>query len=222
MKTALEFSVEQLGEFESGEDLFLSTPGGKIRCRLHGASSPNAVVWVFGAGGGLGGPAGGLYERLARVLQPERVASLQIAYRHPGAMRPCVEDALTGSAFLQSVGAERVVLVGHSFGGAVVINAGAADPAVIAVAALSSQSHGAVGIARLSPKPLMLMHGEADEVLPPTCSVDLYRAAREPKELRLYRGCRHGLDQCRDEIDRDLADWLHQIFGIVREQTPPA
>ena len=39
-------------------------------------------------------------------------------------------------------GRQRIVLVGHSFGGAVVITAGALNPKVVAVAALSSQLFG--------------------------------------------------------------------------------
>jgi fermentation-respiration switch protein FrsA (DUF1100 family) len=56
------------------------------------------------------------------------------------------------------------------------------------------------------------MHGEADEVLPPACSITLYAMANEPKKLLLYPGCRHGLDQCRDEIDRDLSNWLRSVL----------
>jgi fermentation-respiration switch protein FrsA (DUF1100 family) len=193
------------------EDLTLA---GELRCRLHPATEGNAaVVWAFGAGGGLGGPAGGVYERLACQLQPEGIASLQVAYRQPGRMRPCVEDTLAGAAYVGTLGIDRVVLVGHSFGGAVVINAGVACPSVIAVAALSSQSYGADAVSRLR-KPLLLIHGEADEVLPPKCSLELYRAAQEPKQIILYPSCLHGLDQCRDELDRDLSNWLLRIFQL--------
>jgi pimeloyl-ACP methyl ester carboxylesterase len=198
-------------ERRAAEDLTLP---GNVRCRLHGAPEGNAgIVWVFGAGGGLGGPAGGVYERLAHQLQPEGITSLQVAYRQPGHMRHCVEDTVAGAAFVETLGVHRVVLVGHSFGGAVVINAGAVSPNVIAVAALSSQSHGAGAANRLG-KPLLLIHGEADEILPPVCSQTLYHAAYEPKELILYPGCLHGLDQCREELDRDLTSWLLRIFQL--------
>ena len=106
------------------------------------------------------------------------------------------------------------MLVGHSFGGAVVISAGAISPSVIAVAALSSQTAGTAAVAALSPKPVIFVHGSADEVLPDRCSRDLHARAREPKELILYPGCRHGLDQCRESLDRDLTRWLERMFQL--------
>jgi pimeloyl-ACP methyl ester carboxylesterase len=122
----LRYRVEAHAPADGAEILELVTDAGSIPCRLHAAPEGNAgIVWVFGAGGGWGGPAGGIYERLARVLQPEGITSLQVAYRQPAHMQPCVEDTLTGAAFLASRGSHRVALVGHSFGGAVVINAGA-------------------------------------------------------------------------------------------------
>ena len=52
-----------------------------------------------------------------------------------------------------------MVLVGHSFGGAVVITAGAASEVAIAVAALSSQARGIEAVASLAPRPLLVVHG---------------------------------------------------------------
>jgi pimeloyl-ACP methyl ester carboxylesterase len=79
-------------------------------------------------------------------------------------------------------------LVGHSFGGAVVLDAAAQAPDVIAVAALSSQTAGVGDIAALSPRPLLFVHGEADEILPVGCSRQLFARADQPKQLRLYPG----------------------------------
>src|SRR5919199_1539215 len=103
------------------------------------------------------------------------------------------------------------VLVGHSFGGAVVIGAGAESPAVIGVAALSSQTAGTGQVGAISPRPLLLMHGTADEILPAACSRDLYQRAGEPRRLLLYENCRHGLDDCHEAIDRDLLAWIRAV-----------
>lgn len=212
-----EFTLE-LQEVETGlpedgvEPVRLHTNAGTIHGRYHApAHGDTAVLWVFGAGGGLGGPAGGLYPRLAAQLVPDHVASLRLDYRHPAELIPCVLDVLVGIAYLGTIGRTQVVLVGHSFGGAVVISAGAVSPEVIGVAALSSQTAGTRQVGDISPRPLLLMHGTADEVLPDSCSRDIYQRAGEPRELLLYPGCRHGLDECREEIDRDLLHWLRQV-----------
>lgn len=194
------------------ERVTLDTTGGSIAGRLHDADGDRAVVWVFGAGGGLDGPAGGLYPRLAGRLRPEGIASLEVAYRRPAELVPCILDVLAGIAFLEVEGKARVALVGHSFGGAVVVNAGIISDAVVAVAALSGQTAGTSAVGRLSPKPALFVHGEADEVLPAGCSRDLFARAGEPRRLILYPGCRHGLDECRDALDGDLTAWLRQVL----------
>jgi len=207
--------VERRDEAEGLERLRLLTDEGAVECRWHPAPAGDAaVLWVFGAGGGLGGPAGGLYTRLGQRLRSRRgIASLELAYRHPGRLGECVRDVLLGLAWLAGEGRRRVVLVGHSFGGAVVITAGAASEAVIAVAALSSQRRDTEAVASLSPRPLMAMHGTGDEILPDACSRDIYERGRQPKELILYPGCRHGLDECREKLDRDLAGWLERVLA---------
>lgn len=123
-------------------------------------------------------------------------------------------DVLLGVAFLETLGVTRLALVGHSFGGAVVIAAGASSAAVVGVAALSSQTYGAGAVGELSPRALLLLHGTADEVLPDACSRWLYEQAREPRELHLYPGCRHGLDECREEVGRDLLAWLRRTLPV--------
>jgi len=197
------------------ESVELVTERGTIACRLHDAADGDAaVLWVFGAGGGFHGPAGGVYDRLGRRLAPDGLASLQVAYRRPADLLECVLDVLVVVGYLGDRGRTRVVLVGHSFGGAVVITAAGASDAVIAVAALSSQAAGTGAVARIAPRPLLLAHGTADEVLPDQCSRDIYARAAEPKRLILYPGCRHGLDSCRDALDADLTAWLRDVAGL--------
>ena len=198
------------------ESVRLTTERGAVSCRLYAAPRGDAaVLWVFGVGGGFDGPAGGLYPRLGRQLAPDGLASLEVAYRRPGDLAECVLDVLLGVAFLGTLGRTRVVLVGHSFGGAVVITAGAASAAVAAVAALSSQSAGTGAAEALAPRPLLLAHGTADEILPDACSRDIHARARDPRRLILYPGCRHGLDECRDELDRDLSAWIREVTGAA-------
>lgn len=206
--------VERSPEPGGTERVSLVTGAGTVACRFHAPAGGGdaAVLWVFGSGGGLGGPAGGVYTRLGGRLRGADVASLELDYRRPGRLAECVADVTLGIAWLLEQGRPRVVLVGHSFGGAVVIAAGAASNTVVAVAALSSQAAGTGAVGALSPRPVLFAHGTADEILPDACSRDLCARAGEPKHLVLYPGCRHGLDECRDKLDRDLTAWLDWVI----------
>lgn len=230
-RTSLELSLVDVRAEPPGPDgasrLDLVTDRGTIGGRLHEArdeapAAGVAVLWVFGAGGGFHGPAGGLYDRLGARLAGEGVTSLQVAYRRPADLAECVLDVLVALAHLADRGRGRVVLVGHSFGGAVAITAGAASDAVIAVAALSSQTAGTGAAPAVAPRPLFVAHGEDDEVLPDQCSRDIYARALEPKRLVLYPGCRHGLDACRDALDRDLLAWLREVTAHDSAAAPRA
>lgn len=212
MTTAIRQVLKQ-SESDGSVRIDLVTDDGTISCRSFPASyGDSAVLWVFGAGGGWGGPARGVYARLGRQLAAEGTTSLEVAYRYPAQLRPCVLDVLAGVEWLASEDRKRIVLVGHSFGGAVVIQS-AGSKCVIAVAAMSSQLHGARNIGELRGKPVLLVHGQADEVLPDLCSRTLYDLACEPKKLILYPGCRHGLDECQDALDRDLLTWLRDAVS---------
>lgn len=206
--------VRREPEHEGVETLELQTNAGTITGRLHAVpDAAGAVVWVGGAGGGFDGPAWGLYPRLARQLAGDRIASLRLHYRYPNHLEDCVLDTLMGALYLHQEMAPRIALVGHSFGGAVVITAGSLSEEVVAVVAMSSQTYGTTRAPDVSPRPLLLMHGTADEVLPDRCSREIYARAREPKQMLLYPGCRHGLDECRDEVDRDLLAFLREAVG---------
>src|SRR4051794_36376153 len=167
--------LQSEGNPDGTESLMLITDNGQIRARCHAATGgTKSVLWLFGAGGGLGGPAGGIYYRLARQLVRNGVASLELDYRHPGDLIDCTLDALLGIELLADRGHPDVMLAGHSFGGAVVIRTAVASERVIGVVAMSSQSYGAEGVGRISPRPVLFIHGENDEVLPDTCSRSLY------------------------------------------------
>jgi fermentation-respiration switch protein FrsA (DUF1100 family) len=56
-------------------------------------------------------------------------------------------------------------------------------------------------VARISPRPLFIMHGREDDVVDPHMAEQLYATAREPKELWLIDGVGHygALDELADE-----------------------
>ena len=196
-------------EGEMGEGVLLRTDRGDIQALLHQApEAQHGVIWVGGARGGFGRPGQGAYARLAAALRQERLSSLRLCYRHPNVLPECALDILAGIAALQQDGVQRVVLVGHSFGGAVVITAGAVHEHVAGVVALAPQTYGARLAGRLAPRPLLVVHGKADTRLPYTCGVQIYDWAREPKQLVLYEGAEHRLDECAEALDQLLTQWI--------------
>ncbi len=199
-------------EDQHGQGILLHTTRGDIHTIVH--SNPDsdyrtnkAIVFVWGARGGFDGPAGGIYGRLAEELKYE-VTSIRIDYRLPNVIAECVLDTMAALSFLSATGHADVALVGHSFGGAVVIAAAPFSPMVKAVAALSSQTYGASNAGAVSPRPLLLAHGGADTRLPPSCSEQIYEWANEPKEIVIYPGAEHGLVECEDELHDMLRRWL--------------
>jgi len=192
--------------------VLLTTTRGEIRAVLHPSpDQPGAVIYLGGALGGFEGPADDIYPRLARRLLPA-VSGLRLHYREPGEFQECVLDVLAGVSFLRGVGAGPIALVGHSFGGAVVIKAGELSEAVVGVVALSSQLYGTRTVERLG-KPLLLVHGMRDGVLDHAASEDIHARAQEPKRLVLYADADHRLTQCAAELEELLVSWLTDVVG---------
>jgi len=204
-----------LGAEETGklqETVEIRTPRGTVRGVLHPAEGARgAMVMVGGAGGGIHGPAG-VYEELAERLQAESVMALRIHSRKPNDLDECIYDTVAAVNGLGGHGVERVVLVGWSFGGAVVITAGAASDAVVGVATVASQTYGTEAVGELAPKSLLLIHGTADDVLPYHLSQYLYNRAGEAKELVLYPDDDHGINRHRSEMLEKLHSWTRDLL----------
>ena len=198
-----------LPEGQTGEPLVIQTSRGDIPIIVHRAKdSKLGVVWVCGARGGFGGPGPGTYMKLAEQFTEQGITSLRLDYRDPNNLPECVLDLMAGVSFFKGQGFEPVVIVGHSFGGAVVIAGGAVSSHVKGVVCLSSQTYGSDAVGQLSPKPLLLVHGKSDTRLPFSCSQQIYDRALEPKQLVLYDGAEHRLEECRDDLEQLLSDWI--------------
>jgi alpha/beta superfamily hydrolase len=206
-------------EGDLGKGLVLLTNRGDIPAILHEATEAHlGVIWVCGARGGFAGPAKGLYAQLAERFKSEGITSLRLNYRQPNDFPECVLDLLAGIDYLKSAGYAPVLLVGHSFGGAVVIAAGAVSPHVRGVVSLSPQTYGARLAGLLSPRPLLVVHGKSDTRLPYTCGVQIYDWAREPKQLALYDGAEHRLEECREELESLLGQWIPATLAHTDER----
>jgi len=165
------------------------------------------TVMVGGTGGGWDGPAS-IYRDMGPDLLREGIATLRLDYRRPGELEECVLDTLAGIEYLNEYKLDRIGLVGWSFGGAVVISAGAMSDAVRCVATIASQSYGTDQADELSPKALLLLHGTGDKTLSPSSSQYIFERAKEPKEIVLFPGANHGIDQNRDDVKRRIEDFL--------------
>jgi len=188
----------------------LITNRGDIQLRYFPVpGATQAAVWVGGAGGGWDTPAQGLYPRLCRDLTREKIASLWVRYRRANVLNECVLDVLAGLLYLEQQKIEAAALTGHSFGGAVVIQSAARSPLVRSVITLATQSYGIGPVAQFAPGvSLLLIHGTADRVLPAACSQFTYRTAHEPKEIVLYEGASHGLDEAAAEVYQTARRWI--------------
>jgi len=192
------------------EALVLETDEGDIDCRFYEVpGSRLGAIWVGGVGGGFDTPAQGLYPRLSEELMAEGISSLRIRYRDPHSLEESVYDVLAGIAFLDEQGVASQALIGHSLGGAVVIQAAAESSSVRPVVALSTQSYGADPAGQLSPHcSLLLVHGLADRILPASASMTVHRWAQEPKRLVLLPNTGHVLDETADEVYGTVKEWV--------------
>ena len=198
-------------EGHSGQGVLINTSRGSIFSLFHPTETMDAaVLWVWGARGGVTGPADSIYVRLAERLAGESIASLRLDYRLPNDLYECVLDTLAGTTLLLGVGFKRLALVGHSFGGAVVIAAAPYNDKIVAVVGLSSQSAGAQRVSEVAPRPLLLVHGADDAIIPVRASQFIYDLADQPKELRYFQGAGHSLNECREELDELLHGWLRE------------
>lgn len=198
-----------LPDGDTGAGLKFHTNRGEFSGIVHKAeNSDRAVIWVCGARGGFGGPGPGTYARLSEQLTGKGITSLRLDYRFPNDLLECVLDLLVGVAHLKETGHGPVVVVGHSFGGAVVIAAGASSDHIKGVVSLSPQTYGAGMAGQIAPRKLLVAHGKADTRLPFSCALQIYEWAQEPKEVVLFEGAEHRLEECRDELETLLCAWI--------------
>ena len=188
------------------------TLGGLLTLLWHGdPEAEHLVIACGGAMGGLLGPADGLYHDLGVRFAEQRMGLVRVGYRKPNDLDACVHDLVAVAELGARRGAKRFVTMGHSFGGAVAIRAAIVlgrDAA--GVVTLSTQSAGCEESERLAGTPVLLFHGERDELLPPQASelVQMLTGG----ELVVFPGTGHLLTDVGDELRERLRAWIPERF----------
>jgi pimeloyl-ACP methyl ester carboxylesterase len=187
----------------------LFTMSGLLTVLWHGPPDAEGVlVACGGAMGGLLGPADGLYQDLGAELAREGIGTLRVGYRAPGELAMCTMDVAAAVQLAERNGAVRAVTMGHSFGGAVAVRVGAALPEIVTgVVGLATQSAGCEVAHGLAGRPLLLVHGEADELLPAECSMVVRELAGDG-EVVLVPGGGHLLREAGDLLRERLPEWV--------------
>jgi hypothetical protein len=199
-------------DVEVGPDLHhleIYTMRGLLTLLWHGDPQAERVVVMGGGGmGGLLGPAGGLYFDLGRQLAARGIGTIRVGYRKPNDLGRCVLDMAAAADLATRTGGQRFVTVGHSFGGAVALQVGIVLGAHCAgVVMLSTQSAGCEDGAALGDTPLLLLHGDRDEILPPDTSA-VVRSIVGHGELVILPGAGHLLNEAHDELRDRLMSWI--------------
>lgn len=195
---------------DSYELVSIYTNLGRVDCRYYRVEGTDkGVIMVGGIGGDFDTPADNLYPRLCEYLRVIGISSLRVKFRHPTDLSESLLDVLIGVEFLKTEKIKAFGLIGHSFGGAVVVQAVSNDKNVKTVITLSTQSFGISPISFLPGSiSVFLIHGKADETLPPRNSVYGYNLAHEPNKIKLYEGAGHSLKEVSEEVYIDVESWI--------------
>lgn len=206
--------------------LEIYTLQGLLTILWHGPVDARSVVLMSGgAMGGLLGPAGGLYHDLGVRFAARGIGTMRIGYRRPNDLGRCVHDVVAAADLASRTGGARFVTVGHSFGGAVAMQAGMVLARSCAgIVTLSTQSAGCEDAGALEATvPLLLLHGDRDEILPAGSSTIVQMIAGHG-EVEIIPGAGHLLTEAAAHLRAKLGTWIPERFGDlvdVELMSPP-
>jgi len=194
--------------------LEIYTLQGLLTLLWHGDPQAEHVVVMGGGGmGGLLGPAGGLYHDLGQQLAAQGIGTIRVGYRKPNDLTRCVLDVAAAADLATRTGATQFITIGHSFGGAVALQVGIIlGEHCAGVVTLSTQSAGCEDGAALGATPLLLLHGDRDEILPPDTSAVVQMIVGHG-DLVILPGAGHLLTQAHDELRERLGTWIPERFA---------
>ena len=192
------------------------TMSGLVTLLWHGrAESDRVVLCAGGAMGGLLGPGDSFFHELGVTLSSEHnIATIRVGYRRPNDLQACIDDLAAAAILAENNGTESFVTVGHSFGGAVALGA-AIEPSPMAaltkgVVLLATQSAGCENAALLNRRPMLLVHGDHDEILPQWSSEVVYELAGGHGQLEILPGVGHLLREngAAAWLRNNVTDWI--------------
>jgi pimeloyl-ACP methyl ester carboxylesterase len=163
--------------------------------------------------GGLLGPAEGMYQQLGDTWSSRGVPVVRVSYRRPNDLDACCLDVAAAVQLVADAGAQRVVVMGHSFGGAVAVRVGVVMDEVAGVVTFATQSAGCEVAPGLRGKPLLLFHGDADEILPVESS-HVVAAMAGVGDVVVCEGDGHLLANSAPLMSTRLDDWLPTVLGM--------
>jgi pimeloyl-ACP methyl ester carboxylesterase len=207
-------AVEEVEVTPELRHLEVYTLRGLLTLLWHGPRDARDVVVTCGGGmGSLLGPADALYHDLGETFAAQGIGTLRVGYRKPNDLPRCVHDVAAAADLASRSGARRYVVIGHSFGGAVAVQAGMVlGEHCRGIVTLSTQSAGCEHASELGDTPLLLLHGTDDEILPPETSSVVQMLAGHG-EVVLLPGTGHLLTQAADELRERLSTWIPARFA---------
>jgi pimeloyl-ACP methyl ester carboxylesterase len=147
------------------------------------------------------------------------VRVLRVGYREPNNLDLCAHDLACGVELARDAGAARVVVMGHSFGGAVAIRAAVVMSAsVVGVVTFATQSAGCEVAGGLGGRPLLLFHGDRDELLPPESS-HMVQAIAGAGDVVILPGDGHLLAKSDAVLTERLDEWLPDVLRTTATRT---
>jgi alpha/beta superfamily hydrolase len=207
-------AVQDVAIHDGMRHLELFTRAGLLTVLWHGPrDADRALVACGGAMGGLLGPSNGLFQHLGDTLAERGIATLRVSYRRPNDLDACVLDAGATCEMAIAEGARSIVVMGHSFGGAVAVQCAAyAGPIARGVVTLATQSAGCEIAPMLADRELLLIHGGRDEILPVWAS-EVVREIAGTGELVVHPTAGHLLLECERELKDTLPDWVERVLA---------
>lgn len=176
------------------------------------SDNKTAVILLSGAPGGMTGPSE-MWPSLANRVanSDDGILVLRLNYRYTAQIKYCIADVKTAMKCLEDrYSITHFILVGWSFGGALVSAMGGSDERVIACAMAASQKAGTEGVQTMAPRPLLLVHGKSDQTMRYSASQELFEeyGKEGERELKLIDGEDHEFSRYTGEVEEMLCTFI--------------